>query len=298
MSDFRLEVFHTVARRLSFTKAAASLYITQPAVTKHIYELEQQYDNKLFERKGNKITLTKAGEVLLSHTESLFAIYRNIDFDMNALVHKKEGTLRIGASTTIAQYVIAPLLAGFHQKFSAIQLHLINGNTEQIERALLDKEIALGIVEGRSRNQEISYTEFIMDEIVLVCGKNHPFAGRTELDPEMLRSNPFVIREQGSGTLQVLDYALKGVGMRLSDLNIEIQLGSTESIKSYLMHSNCLAFISVHAISNELHSGTLRVIDVAGLNISRNFYFIHLQGKTDGLSEVFLRHVMLSHNLK
>lgn len=298
MSDFRLEVFYTVAKRLSFTKAAASLFITQPAVTKHIYELEQQYDNKLFERKGNKITLTRAGELLLSHTESLFAIYRNIDFDMNALVHKKEGVLRIGASTTIAQYVIAPLLAGFYQKFSAIQLHLINGNTEQIERALLDKEIEMGIVEGRSRNQEISYAQFIKDEIVLVCGKNHPLAGRTELQPEMLRSNPFVIREQGSGTLEVLDYALKELGMRLSDLKIEIQLGSTESIKSYLMHSNCFAFISVHAISNELHSGTLRVIDVAGLNISRNFYFIHLQGKTDGLSEVFLRHAMLTHNLK
>jgi DNA-binding transcriptional LysR family regulator len=298
MSDFRLEVFYTVAKRLSFTKAAASLFITQPAVTKHIYELEQQYENKLFERKGNRIRLTRAGEILLSHTESLFDIYRNIDFDMNALVHKKEGILHLGASTTIAQYVIAPMLAGFRQKFAAIQLNLINGNTEQIERALLEKEIEMGIVEGRSRNQEISYTEFIRDEIVLVCGKDHPLAGRTALHPELLRSGSFVIREQGSGTLEVIDYALKEVGMRLSDLKIEIQLGSTESIKSYLMHSDCLAFISVHAISNELHSGALRVIDVSGMAITRNFYFIHLQGKQDGLSEVFLRHAKLFHNLK
>lgn len=298
MSDFRLEVFYTVAKRLSFTKAAASLFITQPAVTKHIYELEQQYENKLFERKGNKIRLTRAGEILLSHTESLFDIYRNIDFDMNALVHKKEGILHLGASTTIAQYVIAPMLAGFRQKFAAIQLNLINGNTEQIERALLEKEIEMGIIEGRSRNQEISYSEFIRDEIVLVCGKDHPLAGRTALQPELLRSGSFVIREQGSGTLEVIDYALKEVGMRLSDLKIEIQLGSTESIKSYLMHSDCLAFISVHAISNELYSGALRVIDVAGMAITRNFYFIHLQGKLDGLSEVFLRHAKLFHNLK
>lgn len=298
MSDFRLEVFYTVAKRLSFTKAAAALFITQPAVTKHIYELEQQYENKLFERKGNKIRLTRAGEILLSHTESLFDIYRNIDFDMNALVHKKEGILHLGASTTIAQYVIAPLLAAFRQKFAAIQLNLINGNTEQIERALLEKEIEMGIVEGRSRNQEISYSEFIRDEIVLVCGKDHPLAGRTALHPELLRSGSFVIREQGSGTLEVIDYALKEVGMRLSDLKIEIKLGSTESIKSYLMHSDCLAFISVHAISNELHSGALRVIDVAGMAITRNFYFIHLQGKLDGLSEVFLRHAKLFHNLK
>jgi len=298
MSDFRLEVFYTVARRMSFTKAATTLFITQPAVTKHIYELEQQYNNKLFERNGNRIKLTRAGEVLLGHTEQLFDIYREIEFDMNALVDKKEGILRLGASTTIAQYVIAPLLAGFHQKFNAIQLQLINGNTEQIERALLKKEIELGIVEGRSKNQEISYTEFIKDEIVLVCGKNHPLAGRTELDPELLTAASFVIREQGSGTLEVIDYALKQLGMAMAELKVEIQLGSTESIKSYLMHSNCLAFISIHAITNELMQGSLRVIDVAGLNIIRDFYFIHLQGKPDGLADVFLRHASLVHNLK
>jgi len=298
MSDFRLEVFYTVARRMSFTKAAATLFITQPAVTKHIYELEQQYNNKLFERNGNRIKLTRAGEVLLGHAEQLFDIYREIEFDMNALVDKKEGILRLGASTTIAQYVIAPLLAGFHQKFNAIQLQLINGNTEQIERALLKKEIELGIVEGRSKNQEISYTEFIKDEIVLVCGKNHPLAGRTELDPELLTAASFVIREQGSGTLEVIDYALKQLGMAMAELKVEIQLGSTESIKSYLKHSNCLAFISIHAITNELMQGSLRVIDVAGLNIIRDFYFIHLQGKPDGLADVFLRHASLVHNLK
>jgi len=298
MSDFRLEVFYTVARRMSFTKAAATLFITQPAVTKHIYELEQQYNNKLFERNGNRIKLTRAGEVLLRHTEQLFDIYREIEFDMNALVDKKEGTLRLGASTTIAQYVIAPLLAGFQQKFNGIQLQLVNGNTEQIERALLEKEIALGIVEGRSKNQEISYTEFIKDEIVLVCSKNHPLAGRAELDPALLTTASFVIREQGSGTLEVIDYALKQLGLGMEELKVEIQLGSTESIKSYLMHSNCLAFLSIHAITNELMQGSLRVIDVAGLNIIRDFYFINLQGKPDGLADVFLKHARLVHNLK
>lgn len=298
MSDFRLEVFYTVAKRLSFTKAAAALFITQPAVTKHIYELEQQYDNKLFERKGNKIQLTPAGELLLSHTESLFDIYRNIDFDMNALVHKKEGILAMGASTTVSHYVIAPILASFRKKFSAIAINLMNGNTEQIEKALLDKEIQLGIIEGRSKHQEISYTEFIRDEIVLVCGQNHPLVKKSELSKELLLENSFVMREQGSGTLEVIDYALKEIGTRVSDLKIEIHLGSTESIKSYLMHSNCLAFVSIHALTNELQRGTLRVIDVAGLNIERYFYFIHLQGKLDGLSEVFLRHARLTHNLK
>ncbi|MBB6502067.1 LysR family transcriptional regulator [Pedobacter cryoconitis] len=298
MSDFRLEVFYTVAKRLSFTKAASALFITQPAVTKHIHELEQQYDNKLFERKGNKIQLTGAGELLLKHTELLFDIYRNIDFDMNALVQKKEGILHLGASTTVSQYVIAPMLAGFRNKFRGIELNLITGNTEQVEKALLDKEIQLGIIEGRSRHQEISYIEFIRDEIVLVCGKDHPMAKKSELSREMLLENSFVMREQGSGTLEVIDYALKEIGVRAADLKVEIQLGSTESIKSYLMHSDSLAFISVHALTSELQSGLLRIVDVSGLTIERNFYFIHLHGKLDGLSEVFLRYARLFHNLK
>ncbi|WP_316840196.1 LysR family transcriptional regulator [Pedobacter gandavensis] len=298
MSDFRLEVFYTVAKRLSFTKAAESLFITQPAVTKHIHELEQQYNNKLFVRKGNRIELTAAGELLLHHAEELFAIYRNIDFEMNALVDKKEGLLNLGASTTIAHYIAAPLLAGFRKKFPEIRLNLINGNTEQIEKALIDKEIDLGIVEGKSKNQEISYTEFIKDEIVLVCGKDHPLAKKDLLNPETLKDYAFLLREQGSGTREVISHALKSVGLKMSDLKLEIQLGSTESMKSYLMNSSCLAFISIHALTKELQNGSLSVIDVNGLSIERYFYFIHLQGKLDGLSEVFLRHAQFAYNLK
>jgi DNA-binding transcriptional LysR family regulator len=298
MSDFRLEVFYTVAKRLSFTKAAEELYITQPAVTKHIRELELQYNNKLFDRNGNKIQLTPAGAILLSHAEELFTIYRAIEFDMNALLQKYKGLLHLGASTTISQYLIAPILAGFKKKFEEIELKLITGNTAQIEKALIDKEIELGIVEGRSKNQEISYSDFLKDEIVLVCNKNHPLAKANEISPSSLKSYRFIIREQGSGTRQVVDHALKDVGLSISDLPVEIQLGNTESIKSYLMHSNALAFLSIHSINKELLSGELRVIDVKDLNITRNFYFTHLQGKSDPLAEKLIRFAKLHYNLK
>src|ERR1700756_2152971 len=110
MSDFRLQVFYTVAKRLSFTKAASELFITQPAVTKHIHELENQYRAKLFERNGNRIGLTEAGELLLHHAENIFELYRDIEFDINALSRRKEGLLRLGASTTVTQYIIVPWL--------------------------------------------------------------------------------------------------------------------------------------------------------------------------------------------
>lgn len=298
MADFRLTVFYTVAKRLSFSRAAEELYISQPAVTKHIRELEQQYNNKLFDRKGNKIGLTPAGQVLLNHTDSLFAIYRSIDFDMNALLQKHGGILHLGASTTISQYLIAPILAGFKKKFSDIELKLITGNTEQIEKALLKKEIELGIVEGRSKNLEISYSDFMQDEIVLVCNKQHPLAKTAEIAPEELRKHRFIVREQGSGTRQVIDHALKTSGLSLADLRVEIQLGNTESIKSYLMHSSTLAFLSVHSINRELLNGDLRVIDIKGLSITRSLYFIHLQGHADALAEKLMRFASLHYNMK
>ena len=298
MSDFRLEVFYTVAKRLSFTKAAAELFVTQPAITKHIRELEDQYKNKLFERKGNQIELTAAGSLLFKYADDLFAIYRNIEFEMNALIDVQQGLLRVGASTTIAQYVIAPDLAGFRKKFADIRVSLINGNTDQIERALINKEIDLGIIEGRHKNPEISYTEFLKDEIVLICSKDHPLAKRTSINPEELLDNRFVLREQGSGTLEVIGHKLKPFNIKPADLAVEIYLGSTESIKLYLLHSPCLAFISIHSVSKEVKSGELRVIDVKNLTIDRHFYFIHLQGKADGMAELFMRFAAHAHNLR
>lgn len=289
MADFRLNVFYTVAKRLSFTKAAEELYISQPAVTKHIRELEQQYNSKLFDRNGNKIQLTPAGLILLNHTETLFSVYRAIDFDMNALLQKHTGSLHLGASTTISQYLIAPILAGFKKKFNDIEIQLVTGNTEQIEKALIDKEIELGLVEGRSKNQKISYSDFIKDEIVLVCNKSHPLAKPAEIDPAMLTEHRFVVREQGSGTRQVIDHALRTVGLKIADLPVEIQLGNTESIKSYLMHSTALAFLSIHSIGKELLNGELRLVEVKGLNITRSFYFIHLQGQPDPVAEKLMR---------
>lgn len=298
MADFRLTVFYTVAKRLSFSKTAEELYISQPAITKHVRELEKQYNTKLFDRKGNKIELTAAGETLLNHTETILNMYRTMDFDMNALLQKHKGLLNLGASTTISQYIIAPILAGFKKKFSEIELKLLTGNTEQIEKALINKEIELGIVEGRSKNQEISYTDFIKDEIVLVCYKNHPLAKTTEIDPSTLPSHQFIIREQGSGTRQVIDHSLKTIGLRIADLPVEIQLGNTESIKSYLIHSSALAFLSIHSITQELLNGELRIVDIKGLSITRSFYMIHLQGNQNPIVSKMMRFAILHYNLR
>jgi DNA-binding transcriptional LysR family regulator len=283
---------------LSFTKAATELFITQPAVSKHIQELEEQYKIKLFDRNGSKISLTTGGEILLKHTQNVFEIYREIDFDMSTLINERQGLLRLGASTTISQYIIPPILARFHQKLQDVKVNLLNGNTEQIEKALLNKEIEIGIVEGQSKNQSIRYTEFLKDELVLVCNSKNTLVNQPEVSQEELKTMRFLMREQGSGTLEVIEYALKPFEIKLSQLNIEMQLGSTESIKSYLMNSDCVAFISIHAIEKELKNKELTILDVKDLIIERYFYIITLQGKTDSLSELFIKNISSYYNLK
>ncbi|MEP6931156.1 MAG: LysR family transcriptional regulator [Flavobacterium sp.] len=296
--DFRLKVFYTVAVRLNFTKAATELYITQPAVSKHIQELEETYKTKLFERNGSKIALTPAGEILLKHTKNIFEVYRKIDFDMSTFVSKRQGLLRLGSSTTISQYIISPVLARFHQKQQQVKINLLNGNTEQIENALINKEIEIGIVEGQSKNQSIRYIPFLKDELVLVCNSKNPFIQQNEISLNDLKAMKFITRERGSGTLEVIEYALKQVNVKITDLQIEMQLGSTESIKSYLLNSDCFAFMSIHAVGKELKNNELIVLDVQNLTIERYFYIITLLGKSDTLSELFIENMSACYNLK
>lgn len=290
MIDFRLKVFYTVAKRLNFTKASAELFISQPAVTKHIKELESEFKMSLFERSGNKkIVLTPAGEILLQYAEQIMESYRELEFDMNLLTRQHKGVLRIGASSTVAQYVIPPVLAQFHQKFREIQVKLITGNTEYIEEALLKKEVDFGIIEGISRNPQIKYEPYLQDELVLVCSANNLDFKKDTIKPAELKNFPFLLREPGSGTLDVIANALKAHGIRIADLTIEMQLGGTESIKSYLVHSKCLTFVSIHAILKELKNNEFRVIDVVDLAIERPFHFIQLHGHPDPLAELFVR---------
>jgi len=288
MFDFRLKVFHTVAKRLNFTKAADELCITQPAVSKHIQEIENHYQIKLFDRNGTKIKLTEAGEILLQYTTQIFTLYSNLEFELNSLNQRHNGKLRIGASTTIAQYVLPPLLAAFHKRFPEITVTLMINNTEQIEQALQNKDIDFGIIEGQSKNTLFKYTEFIKDEIVLVANINHPLVKKEMIKLEDLLHTPLLLREPGSGTLEVIAHALKPLGIKVSQLQTEMQLGSTESIKSYLLHSNCMAFLSIHSILKELKNKEISIIDVNGLNIERIFHFIQQQGEVEALPDLFM----------
>ena len=288
MFDFRLKVFDTVARRLNFTKAANELNITQPAVTKHIKEIELNLNIKLFERNGTKIKLTQAGEILVKYTEEIFSIYQKMEFEIGQLQEKQKGHLRLGASTTIAQYVLPPILAEFRKRFPEIQLNLVIHNSEKIEDLLTNNKIDVGLIEAQIKNRTFHYFPFMKDEIVLVARQNHPLSTKNHLKTDDLLQIPFVLRESGSGTLETIDLALKAKNIKLNELKTEIRLGSTESIKSYLLHSDALAFLSVQSILQELKSHTLTIIDVKNMAIPRYFNFIIPEGEQSKLVSLFI----------
>lgn len=292
--DFRLHVFYLVAKHLSFTKAAQELFITQPAVTKHIKELEIQLALALFERRNNQVTLTRAGQVLFTHVEAIRQNYRQLELDLSSLTQQVKPELRLGASSTLAQYVIPGILARFASQFPGIALSLLSGNTQQVEQALLEGQIDLGLVEGRSHRSDLRYTSFQKDELVLVGRADHPLAHRDEISLEELVRLDFISRERGSGSREVIEHALQQAGIGLAQVNILLEIASTEGIKSYLKHSSCMAFLSLVALEEELRSGALCVVDVAQLSIERDFYAVQAQGVHHKLAEQFLR--FAAHN--
>jgi len=289
MSDFRLKVFLSVARNLSFTKASQELFITQPAITKHIHELESLYKIRLFERLGNKITLTSAGELLQEHSERILDDYKRLDYEMHLLHNECSGELRLGASTTISQYVLPPFLARFIEKFPQVSLSLLNGNSRDVENALQEHRIDLGMVEGIIRLPNLKYTTFLEDELVAVVHTHSRLAKLDEITVDELRKIPLVLRERGSGTLDVLETSLQCHNIKLSDLNVRMYLGSTESIKLFLENTDCMGIVSVRSIFRELAAGLFKVIEIKDLEMQREFSFARLQGEESGLSQVFIQ---------
>lgn len=297
MSDFRLKVFQSVAKNLSFTKASQDLFISQPAITKHIQELESTYQTRLFDRQGSKICLTESGKLLLEHCERILDDYKRLEYEMHLLHNEYKGGLRLGASTTIAQYVLPPLLASFIKKFPHINLSLTNGNTRDIEATLQEHSIDLGLVEGVFRLPNLKYTTFLEDELVAVTRTGSKLPVDDEITPEDLLNLPLVLRERGSGTLDVFERALLQHNIKLSSLQVLIYLGSTESIKLFLEHTDCLGIVSIRSITRELYSGQLRVVEIKGMPMLRDFSFAQPQGQDSGLAQVFMQFAM-HHNSK
>ncbi len=285
--DYRDQVFLAVAEHLSFSKAAEDLNISQPAVTKHIKELENRYDINLFERKGNKVYLTQAGKKVYNAFKQIAAHYRELDFEMSQFHDNVSGEFIIGASSTISQYLIPKTIASFHKRYPKIQIHLINGNSFEMEQLLLNNQVDIALVENHSSQLGISYKPFLTDELIVVTGANSVYGKRKTISKEDLSHFPIVLREQGSGTLEVIKKAFAQQGIAFENLNTLIHLGSTESIKNFLLDFDGLAIISEKAAQTELYMKSLVKLTVSNFTIPRTFRMAVKQGHKSRLVELF-----------
>lgn len=181
MSDFRLKVLLEVKKHLNFSKASEALFITQPAVSKHIKTLEDELGVQLFERTKQGVKLTLEGEKYSLFAEEILNLYEEGKFVMNQVNNTYEGTLKIGASTTIAQYILPKILAQFASQHKGIEIILINNNTEEIENLLIQKKIDVGFIEGVSGKPQLKYAEIGKDELVCTVSTDHPLAEKKQL---------------------------------------------------------------------------------------------------------------------
>ena len=282
-----MRVFVTAARTLSFSKCAAALNITQPAVSRHIGELEARYGMPLFSRGSSGVGLTKAGGLLLSHAESLLSAYQKMDYDMELLSQTSQGRLSIGASTTIAMYLLPPVLASFMELSGGVEVSMLSGNSENVEQWLRDGTVDIGFVENASRRPWLHYEPLMADELVLVAGTQGRYGTLESVTPEELRGLPLVLREKGSGTREIIERALSRRGICVEDLNVVIELSSTEAIKSFVRSSDTLAIVSVIALHRELADGSLRIVDIDGVDMPREFATAVRPGEFSGLNARF-----------
>jgi len=303
MLSFKHKVFLEVAQQLSFTKASQALYISQPAITKHIQQLEEDYGNSLFERKGNSISLTSSGKILLEFIVKAKELEQQLEYEIGTSKNELNvrGELRLGASTTIALYIAPPILSGFKQKHPDVRMSLFNRNTESVLKALLDHEIDLGIVEGKGKGKlaSVNSEPFITDEVIPVCSAHSYLAKKNRISLNELKDIPIVLRENGSGTLAVVKQALANQKIKLSQLKINMRLGGTEALKNFVLADESLGFLSTKVVAKELASGELVRLYIDGLTVIRQFYFVQRHGdKNHGLNDAFIRFAKAHHNIK
>jgi DNA-binding transcriptional LysR family regulator len=260
MADRRLQVFHAVAKQLSFTKAAEVLFMTQPAVTFQIKQLEEHFNTRLFDRGHGKISLTPAGEMVLEYAERILGLSSELDVRLAEMTGQIGGPLLVGASTTIAEFMLPRILGEFKSLYPSVKPRLIVANSESIETRVVEHTLDLGLIEAPSHQHNLQCEVCCEDELQVICAPGFPLAKSKELTPQQLTAHPFVSREPGSGTREVTDNYFRAAGIAPESLNVVIELGSPEAIKGVVETGLGFAIVSRASVAKEKRLGDLLAI--------------------------------------
>lgn len=278
MADRRLQVFHTVARLLSFTKAAETLHMTQPAVTFQVRQLEEYFNTRLFDRTHNRISLTEAGARVFQYSDKIFELYGEMENAVREMTGEISGSLTIGASTTIAEYMLPALLGDFRAKYPDVSIHLKVSNTDGIVSMVENNTIDLGVVEAPVSNKNLVVDECRRDNLVAIVPPGHPKADRKRITLDELLEYPFICREEGSGTREVIAEYMNTSPDCNACMNVAMELGSPEAVKGAVEAGMGISVVSNATIQKELRLGTLVAIELEP-PLERPFSFVHQKQK-------------------
>lgn len=257
MADRRLQVFHAVARHLSFTKAAEALFMTQPAVTFQIKQLEEQFNARLFERGHGQISLTDSGQMVFEYAERILDLATEMEVRLKDANGQMAGPLLIGASMTIADYLLPQVLGAFNVSYPSVAPRLLVGNSETVQQQVAEHRLDIGFIEGDSLLPSL-ITEFVCeDELLVVCAPSHPLAKRDRITPELLIQHAYMSREPGSGTREVVDNYLQRSGVAADLLQPVMELGSPEALKGLVSTGSGFTIMSRSTVVKEVRMGLL-----------------------------------------
>jgi len=278
MEDHKLKVFCTVAETKSFSKTSEIIHLTQPAVSLQIQALEEVYETKLFDRSSSTVTLTPAGEVLYKFAKEILHLYANVEKVIGEMTGLVKGSISIGASSTIGNYVLPALITDFKKTHPKIKVHMLVGNSKRVVELLNSGNVDLGLVEGEVTRQKMAIEKILSDELLLIVPSYHPWAKKKEISISELTKEPFIIREGGSGTRQMIEkfFALHGIAPQ--DMRISMVLGSTVAIKEAVENGLGVSIVSRWAARKEVKYGSLCLIRIKEQKMIREFSLVTNKG--------------------
>lgn len=294
----QLHIFFTVADRGSFSMAAHSLHMTQPAVTMQVRALEEYFGTKLFNRSTKKVELTEAGKALYPYAKRSIDLMRETDIEMSRFTHMLKGRLQLGASLTFGEYILPRILGPFSSEYPHISVSMKVMNTTQILDEILNHQLTFGLVEAQIHHPDVTTEAVLKDELKLILPAEHPLLALEAITLKDVLAHPFVLREQGSGTRQVMEEVMREQGVEPNELNVVMELGSTGAVKSAVESGLGLSIISQSSVKHEQALGLLHVREIEGCQFTRAFHSVYLKSTILPISAVvfltFLRERDLS----
>ncbi|QZY57495.1 LysR family transcriptional regulator [Crassaminicella profunda] len=297
--DFRqLETFIAIARLKSFSKAADYLFLTQPTISNHIQNLENELSTILINRSNKKVTLTKAGEILFSHAIEILNKREQALFSLESFKDKIDGTLEIACSTIPEQYILPPLLSAFNKIYPDVQYNLLHYDSQQVVDGILSGRIDFGFVGAKNNTKHLHYIDILEDKLVMIVPNIEKYKTLDKIPIDFLLKEKIILREKGSGTRKIFEQILNEHNISLEQLKIVACIENTESIKQCVKNDLGITMISDFAIRNEVQYNMVKKLELENIHPTRKFYFVYHEPRIlSPLAETFKNFMLKNQNL-